>query len=70
MDIAEKLYQRGYLSYPRTETDKFKEGFDLQVRAEVRDRVRAEAGVKVRDRVRARVRARDSSRRALTCRRS
>ena len=30
MDIAEKLYQRGYLSYPRTETDKFKEGFDLQ----------------------------------------
>ena len=54
MDIAEKLYQRGYLSYPRTETDKFKEGFDLQVRAEVRDRVRAEAGVKVRDRVRAR----------------
>ena len=30
MDIAEKLYQRGYLSYPRTETDKFKEGFDLR----------------------------------------
>ena len=34
------------------------------MRAEVRDRVRAEAGVKVRDRVR----ARDSSRRASTCR--
>ena len=62
MDIAEKLYQRGYLSYPRTETDKFKEGFDLQVRAEV--------GVKVRDRDRVRVRVRDSSRRASTCRRS
>ena len=29
MDIAEKLYQSGYLSYPRTETDSFKEGFDL-----------------------------------------
>jgi DNA topoisomerase-3 len=30
MDIAEKLYQRGFISYPRTETDKFKEGTDLQ----------------------------------------
>jgi DNA topoisomerase-3 len=29
MDMAEKLYQRGYLSYPRTETDGFKQGFDL-----------------------------------------
>lgn len=29
MEIAERLYQQGYLSYPRTETDKFKEGFDL-----------------------------------------
>lgn len=29
MAIAESLYQRGYLSYPRTETDKFKEGTDL-----------------------------------------
>ena len=56
MDIAEKLYQRGYLSYPRTETDKFKEGFDLQVRAEIRDRVRDRLG------------ARGSSRRASTCR--
>ena len=30
MELAEGLYTRGYLSYPRTETDKFKEGFDLQ----------------------------------------
>ena len=30
MEIAEQLYQEGYLSYPRTETDKFKEGFDLR----------------------------------------
>lgn len=30
MEIAESLYQRGYLSYPRTETDKFKEGTDLR----------------------------------------
>ena len=29
MEIAESLYQRGYLSYPRTETDTFKQGFDL-----------------------------------------
>ena len=30
MEIAEQLYQEGYLSYPRTETDKFTEGFDLR----------------------------------------
>ena len=30
MAMAESLYQRGYLSYPRTETDGFKEGFDLR----------------------------------------
>lgn len=30
MQIAESLYQRGLLSYPRTETDFFKEGFELQ----------------------------------------
>ena len=29
MELAEKLYQSGYLSYPRTETDSFKQGFDL-----------------------------------------
>jgi DNA topoisomerase-3 len=29
MHIAESLYQRGILSYPRTETDFFKEGFEL-----------------------------------------
>ena len=27
MDIAEKLYQKGFLSYPRTETNKFPNGF-------------------------------------------
>jgi DNA topoisomerase-3 len=30
MHVAEALYQRGILSYPRTETDFFKEGFELQ----------------------------------------
>ena len=30
MDIAEKLYQQGILSYPRTETQLFKEGTDLE----------------------------------------
>ena len=29
MAVAEALYQRGILSYPRTETDFFKDGFDL-----------------------------------------
>lgn len=29
MEVAEKLYQKGVLSYPRTETDYFKEGTDL-----------------------------------------
>ena len=39
MKIAEELYQRGYLSYPRTETEKFKEGFDLHsmIRAQLAD---------------------------------
>jgi len=27
--IAETLYNKGFLSYPRTETQKFKEGTDL-----------------------------------------
>lgn len=30
MKIAEELYQRGILSYPRTETDYFKDGIDLK----------------------------------------
>ncbi|KAF9650577.1 prokaryotic type I DNA topoisomerase [Thelephora ganbajun] len=29
LDIAEKLYQQGFLSYPRTETDKFDPQFDF-----------------------------------------
>lgn len=29
MDIAEKLYNQGFISYPRTETDMFEDGFDL-----------------------------------------
>ena len=39
MDLAEKLYQSGYLSYPRTETDTFKQGFDLHglIRAQLND---------------------------------
>lgn len=31
MKIAEELYQEGYLSYPRTETDVFDPGQDLRV---------------------------------------
>lgn len=30
MQIAEQLYQRGWISYPRTETDQFDRGMDLQ----------------------------------------
>jgi DNA topoisomerase-3 len=30
MQLAEKLYQRGFISYPRTETDQFDRGMDLQ----------------------------------------
>ncbi|KAK9812774.1 hypothetical protein WJX72_003468 [[Myrmecia] bisecta] len=30
MKLAEELYQAGFLSYPRTETDSFDPGFDLQ----------------------------------------
>jgi DNA topoisomerase III len=31
MQVAEALYQRGILSYPRTETDLFSREFDIQV---------------------------------------
>jgi DNA topoisomerase-3 len=31
MKVAEELYQAGFISYPRTETDKFSENHDLQV---------------------------------------
>eukprot|EP00963_Diacronema_lutheri_P006233 scaffold529_cov322-Pavlova_lutheri.AAC.5 len=30
MQLAEELYQEGYISYPRTETDQFEEGYDLR----------------------------------------
>jgi DNA topoisomerase-3 len=30
MKLAEELYQGGFLSYPRTETDQFAEGYDLR----------------------------------------
>ena len=29
MKIAEELYQGGYVSYPRTETTLYKDGYDL-----------------------------------------
>ena len=32
MKLAEELYQSGYISYPRTETDTFDPGYDLMVR--------------------------------------
>jgi DNA topoisomerase-3 len=31
MKVAEELYQAGFISYPRTETDKFSENHDLQI---------------------------------------
>ncbi len=33
MKLAEELYQAGFISYPRTETDQFDAGYDLLVRA-------------------------------------
>ncbi|KAK2630158.1 hypothetical protein QTJ16_000978 [Diplocarpon rosae] len=34
MNVAELLYQRGFISYPRTETDRFDKGIDLRVLVE------------------------------------
>lgn len=31
MKLAEELYQNGFISYPRTETDTFDAGYDLMV---------------------------------------
>lgn len=31
MKVAEELYQSGFISYPRTETDSFPPGMDLMV---------------------------------------
>lgn len=30
MQVAEALYTKGYISYPRTETDQFDKGIDLK----------------------------------------
>lgn len=31
MRHAEELYQQGFISYPRTETDQFEQSYDLRV---------------------------------------
>lgn len=48
MKLAEELYQEGYLSYPRTETDRFDPGYDLMVRHRaLQDMCRVAGGCKV-----------------------
>ncbi|SPQ22351.1 54b75fb6-e471-4ecb-90d1-515e827897b7 [Thermothielavioides terrestris] len=39
MTVAEKLYNKGFISYPRTETDRFDKGMDLRalVRKQIQD---------------------------------
>lgn len=34
IQIAEKLYTQGFISYPRTETDQFDKGMDLRALVE------------------------------------
>ena len=35
MKIAEDLYQKGFISYPRTETNSFSQDFDIKAMARV-----------------------------------
>ena len=35
MALAEELYQQGFISYPRTETDHFDESMDIMVRPQL-----------------------------------
>ena len=38
MEIAEKLYNKGFISYPRTETEKYPNGFNFDaIIAELRN---------------------------------
>lgn len=39
--LAEKLYQKGFLSYPRTETDQYDKDFDFEslIRKQTHDNV-------------------------------
>ena len=35
MEIAEKLYNKGFISYPRTETDRFTKTIDVRKLVEI-----------------------------------
>ncbi|KAL1411723.1 DNA topoisomerase [Vanrija albida] len=51
LDLAEKLYQKGFLSYPRTETDQYDKDFDFMslVRKQTLDNVWGEYAQKLLD---------------------
>ncbi|TXT07533.1 hypothetical protein VHUM_03253 [Vanrija humicola] len=51
LDLAEKLYQKGFLSYPRTETDQYDKDFDFEslVRKQTYDNVWGEYAQKLLD---------------------